>query len=368
MALGCLAGATQARDRLSATASFDVRRPIELAASAGVLEISGRITAGAADRFRELLDYDMRNGLRVTEIWFNSSGGDNDEAERIGGAIRTWAALEPAGLVTRVAEGDVCDGACVLAFLGGSVRRVDPGGQLAVAPLTDEGLAGQVVARANLNLYARAPYLTPEQIEQWRQAVADGDIDPFSGMIYADLDLVREDTVTSEADRQDNARKRARLRDYNALIDALERGREREVPAYLRGAEKAYAGEAAHLGAYVGAMTGNMDLVTDVMLQPESGAPEARARTYRDAVRRRLTGSDLSPDEVSALVSVPEDRDASGEAPAPPLILLDAGALERYAVVTPAAAAPPAVMASVTPAPSPAVSLRYSGSAPSYRP
>lgn len=333
-------------------ASFDIHRPVNDGLQSHTLVISGWIVPGSADQLYDRLNYDARNGLVIDTVEMNASGDDATEAERIGSLIRAHPAI-----ATLVAPGDACEGACALAFLGGRMRRVDDGGIYAVAPLSDDDVAAQVAARTDLSLYARAPYLTPEQINLWHQAVAAGDIDPFSGMIYADLDVVREDTITNAGDRADNAEKRTRLREYNALIDALERGRENELPAYARQAEKAYAASAVRLGAYVGGMIGDTALVTDVMLQTGDDAPQTRAQAYRRTVRRLLRDNDIGNDQLSAVLSVPEAREAARTREAPPIVL-NAAALMRYHVVT----------APVMLAPSPAGFPPCSGSAPSCRP
>ena len=358
---GLAASAAWAKDPSAlptrATASFDIQRPVGDGSQSHTLIISGWIAPGSVGRLHQILDYDLRNGLPIDSIELDSAGGDPAEAQRIGALIRTQAALSPGGLTTAVPFGSVCEGACALAFLGGTTRRVEAGGLYAVSLMGDDDVAGEIAARTDLSLYARAPYLTPDQIQMWQEAVADGDIDPFSGMIYGDLDLQREDTITSDADRADNAEKRARLKAYNALIDALERGRESELPAYARGAEQAYAASAVRLGAYVSTMTGDTALVTEVMLQPDTGGSPTRAQAYRQTVRRALHGADIADDQLSAVLSVPEAREAAAEARDAPLVALDAGELTRYSVVT----AP-------TPVPFAAASPPCSGFAPSCRP
>lgn len=332
---------------------FDIHRPVDNGAQSRTLVISGWIAPGSADRLYDRLNYDARNGLPIDTIEMNSPGGDATEAERIGGLIRARP-----GILTVVMPGEACEGACALAFLGGRQRRVDEGGIYAVSPVSDDDVAAQVAARTDLSLYARAPYLTPEQMALWRRAVAAGDIDPFSGMIYADLDVVREDTITDAGDRADNAEKRAKLRAYNTLIDALERGRESELPAFARQAEKAFAAAAVRLGAYVSGMIGDTALVTDVMLQTGNDAPQTRAQAYRRTVRRMLRDNDVGDDQLSAVLSVPEAREAAQTREVPPIVL-NAAALARYNVVT----TPP-----VTPGPFAAASPPCSGSAPSCRP
>jgi hypothetical protein len=342
-----------------ATAAFDIRRPVEDGLQNHVLVISGWMAAGSAGRVQDVIRYDVRNGLPVDAIEMDSAGGDAIEAERMGGIIRASASslgASSSGVMTMVAPGAVCEGACALAFLGGTTRRVADDGVYAVSPISYDDVAGEVAARTDLSLYARAPYLTPEQIDLWQKAVASGDIDPFSGMIYADLDVVREDTITNDADRADNAEKRARLRTYNTIIDALEHGRENELPGYARAAERTYATSAARLGAYVGSMTGDTALVTEVMLQSDRRATGTQAQAYRRTVRKLLRDNDVADDQMSALLSVPEAREAAALVNDTPLVVLDAGALARYGVVTP------------MPAPSPATSLPCSGSVPSCRP
>ena len=103
--------------------SVDVREGVP------ILRVTGRIEAGATERLRLALE-----DSAVDEIWFDSMGGDNEEAGRIGALLRR------SGMIARVPAGAVCADACVTAFLGGIARMVDPGGRIGIAamPLSDQ--------------------------------------------------------------------------------------------------------------------------------------------------------------------------------------------------------------------------------------
>lgn len=59
---------------------------------------------------------------RIDEIWFYSPGGSSAAGMEMGRVIKRR------GLATRVPRGAVCFSACSMAFLGGVLRSVDPGG------------------------------------------------------------------------------------------------------------------------------------------------------------------------------------------------------------------------------------------------
>jgi len=104
-----------------------------------VIEASGGIEAGDADKLREVVAKIKENvrGLVQREeafdvrptIEFNSPGGNLFAGLQIGLAINEL------GLPTTVPEGNVCFSACTYAFLGGSDRRVlGPFGVHAMSP------------------------------------------------------------------------------------------------------------------------------------------------------------------------------------------------------------------------------------------
>lgn len=97
-----------------------------------MLRVTGGIAAGATDQVRLALDE-----TDVDEVWFDSAGGDREEAKQLGGLLRR------AGLLTRVPASATCAGACVDAFLGGIARLVDPSAEIGVAamPVSDQASA-----------------------------------------------------------------------------------------------------------------------------------------------------------------------------------------------------------------------------------
>jgi hypothetical protein len=82
-----------------------------------VLFANGDVDAGAAAR----LDGALKANAPVSEVWFNSPGGNSRVGVQMGDIIRS----EMVG--TRVPAGYGCASACSTAFLGGVVRKVEPG-------------------------------------------------------------------------------------------------------------------------------------------------------------------------------------------------------------------------------------------------
>lgn len=74
----------------------------------------------------ERLDAAIARSGPIDEIWLRSPGGVAAEGPRIGKVIRKW------NLATHVPDGWGCASACTMAFLGGRVRSVAPGGVYAV--------------------------------------------------------------------------------------------------------------------------------------------------------------------------------------------------------------------------------------------
>lgn len=87
-----------------------------------VLMVAGEVFAGDAARLQGYL----QSAPTVSEIWLDSPGGDAAEGPKIGRVIRQ------ARLGTRVGAGYMCASSCTFAFLGGVVRRVEPGALYAV--------------------------------------------------------------------------------------------------------------------------------------------------------------------------------------------------------------------------------------------
>lgn len=78
----------------------------------------GEIDARASERLKAV----MERFAPITEIRFNSPGGDSAQGEAIGRLIRSAGTI-----TTRITEGNGCASACSTAFLGGLMRRVEPG-------------------------------------------------------------------------------------------------------------------------------------------------------------------------------------------------------------------------------------------------
>ncbi|PZU46747.1 MAG: hypothetical protein DI568_11470 [Sphingomonas sp.] len=82
-----------------------------------VLMAAGEVTEGDAQRLRAAIE----RAPGIGEVWLDSPGGDAAEGPKLGRVIRS------ARLGTRVASGYACISSCTFAFLGGVVRRVEPG-------------------------------------------------------------------------------------------------------------------------------------------------------------------------------------------------------------------------------------------------
>ena len=139
---------------LGVVAASAPARGLDLRVEARTLHAKGPIVAGDAERFAALLAALPRDPLGTIdlEVAFDSPGGDLAEAIRLGQALRV------ARLATNVHSGESCRGACVAAYLGGTVpgaigeaieRRLEPGANLDL-----EGLRGEPDRRLSLLAYA----------------------------------------------------------------------------------------------------------------------------------------------------------------------------------------------------------------------
>lgn len=82
-----------------------------------VLYANGDIDERANDNLKAAL---ARHGP-VEEVWLNSEGGNSRVGVQMGHTLREQ------GLITMVKAGNGCASACSTAFLGGLMRRVEPG-------------------------------------------------------------------------------------------------------------------------------------------------------------------------------------------------------------------------------------------------
>lgn len=91
-----------------------------------VLQASGSIERGEAERLSSAI---LKAGV-VDEIWLHSPGGVALEGPKMGRVIRK------AGLLTRLRSGQACISSCSMAFLGGLLRVVEPGGHYGIHMMT----------------------------------------------------------------------------------------------------------------------------------------------------------------------------------------------------------------------------------------
>lgn len=87
-----------------------------------IVVMAGAIREGDGRRLARFIS----TAGRIDEIWLDSGGGDAAEGMPIGRAIRQK------GLATRVPNGFKCISSCTFAFMGGIVRRIDPGADYGV--------------------------------------------------------------------------------------------------------------------------------------------------------------------------------------------------------------------------------------------
>jgi hypothetical protein len=99
-----------------------------------ILVAAGGISYGDDVRLAAFL----RTAGHIDEVWLDSPGGDASVGPHIGRVIRR------ADLATRVPHGFQCHSSCTLAFLGGVVRNIDPGGAYGVHSFYYEGIVNEV--------------------------------------------------------------------------------------------------------------------------------------------------------------------------------------------------------------------------------
>ncbi len=91
-----------------------------------VLLAEGQIQSGESGRLKAQLQKAMAQPGGISEVWFNSPGGDSEQGQAMGRVLRTL------GVPTRIRSGAFCVSACSVAFLGGVFRTVEPGGTYTV--------------------------------------------------------------------------------------------------------------------------------------------------------------------------------------------------------------------------------------------
>lgn len=91
------------------------------------------------------LDRALRTNAPVHEVWFNSPGGSSQQGVLMGEVIRKH------GVGTRVRAGDGCASACSTAFLGGIMRKVEPGAVYGVHVFSSQLDGTAVIDEAAMN-------------------------------------------------------------------------------------------------------------------------------------------------------------------------------------------------------------------------
>jgi hypothetical protein len=107
------------------TTDFEtLKRPLSVAlATGGVLELTGTIDIGSAERFAAEV---AARGEYVKTVALNSPGGSVDDALAIGALIRDQ------GYATSVASGALCASSCPLVLAGGAERLAADGAAIGV--------------------------------------------------------------------------------------------------------------------------------------------------------------------------------------------------------------------------------------------
>src|SRR5262249_680969 len=106
----------------------DMTFTLRLIGNDRVLLASGGIDDDAADRLSRAL----QTNAPVNEVWFNSPGGNSFVGVQMGDILRKNM------VTTRVKAGSGCASACSTAFLGGVMRKVEPGAAYGVHMFTTE--------------------------------------------------------------------------------------------------------------------------------------------------------------------------------------------------------------------------------------
>ena len=121
------------------TSDFEaLKAPMRVAlVSDGVLQVTGTIDPGSADRFAAEVE---ARGEYVETVAFDSPGGSVEDAMAIGRLISTK------GYATEVVAGALCASSCPLAFAGGKERQATPQSAIGVHQIYAAVAAGQLPA------------------------------------------------------------------------------------------------------------------------------------------------------------------------------------------------------------------------------
>lgn len=110
-----------------------------------VLLAEGQIQSGEAGRLKAHLQKAMAQPGGISEVWFNSPGGDSEQGQAMGRVLRTL------GVPTRIRPGAFCVSACSVAFLGGVFRTVETGGTYTVHMFSNfSGLASDAKLKSTV--------------------------------------------------------------------------------------------------------------------------------------------------------------------------------------------------------------------------
>ncbi|HYD38409.1 MAG TPA: hypothetical protein VEA60_12395 [Allosphingosinicella sp.] len=120
IAIALLCAFAEAASAQSAQDPMVFRRS-ELGSGVGIIiEGNGRITPQSAGELKKFVARMESGEWQVTEIWFNSVGGDLHTALEMGRFLRSER------IETSVGQDGICLSACAYAFLGGVYRRLPP--------------------------------------------------------------------------------------------------------------------------------------------------------------------------------------------------------------------------------------------------
>lgn len=134
------------------TTDFErLKNPLTIAlGSGGVLNVTGTIDPGSAERFATEVE---ARGEYIKTVAFDSPGGSVNDAIAIGDLIHAR------GFATSVAAGALCASSCPLAFAGGIERHATPASAIGVHQI----YAGAQTGAAGLGINAGAEAMSSAQ-------------------------------------------------------------------------------------------------------------------------------------------------------------------------------------------------------------
>jgi len=102
-----------------------------------IILAKGGIAIGDAKRLEQKIIHYKKMDIPLHEIWFHSPGGIATEGIDIGRMLRRYS------IMTRIPSGYQCASACTTAFVGGTIRTVDKGGNYMIHAFSRYGHESQ---------------------------------------------------------------------------------------------------------------------------------------------------------------------------------------------------------------------------------